>query len=236
MAPKGSSTRNRLLVAMTPADRELLLRHCERQTLDFRQIIEMPGKPIGHVYFIEDGLVSVVAHASGGRQIEVGMVGFEGMTGVGLVLGDDRAVNQSIVQGTGTALRLSASNLRTAIDASSTLHRTMLRYVHAFLSQASQTALINATAKLENRLARWILMSHDRLGTDEMRLTHEFLSIMLGVRRPGVTLALHNLEAKGLIKIHRSRVTVVDRNGLETRANGNYGPSESQYDRLFTAA
>ena len=235
MAPEGSFTRNRLLVAMAPADRELILRNGERQPLEWRQVIEMPGKAIGHVYFVEEGLVSVVAHASRGRQIEVGMVGFEGMTGAGVVLGDDHAVNQAIVQATGTALRLSTSNLRNAIDASPTLHRTLLRYMHAFLSQTSQTALINATAKLEERLARWILMSHDRLGTDDMRLTHEFLSIMLGVRRPGVTLALHHLEAKGLIKVHRSRITVVDRNGLKSRADGNYGPAEGQYDRLFGA-
>jgi CRP-like cAMP-binding protein len=233
MAPQGSSTRNRLLVAMAPADRELILRFSERQTLELRQVIEMPGRTIGHVYFVEEGLVSVVAHASRGRQIEVGMIGFEGVTGTGIVLGDDQAVNQAMVQGTGVALRLPVDKLRNALESSPTLKRMMLRYVHAFLCQTSQTALINATAKLEERLARWILMSHDRLGSDDMRLTHEFLSIMLGVRRPGVTLALHHLEAKGLIKVHRSRITVVDRNGLKARANGNYGPAEAQYNRLF---
>jgi CRP-like cAMP-binding protein len=233
MTPQGSSVRNRLLVAMTPGDRELIVSRGEHQTLDLRQVVEAPGKAIAHVYFVEEGLVSVVAHAPRGRQIEVGMVGFEGMTGIGLLLADNHAVNQSIVQAAGSALRLSANSLNSVLQSSPTLHRTMLRYVHAFLGQASQTALVNATAKLEERLARWLLMSHDRLGVDDMPLTHESLSVMLGVRRPGVTLALHHLETRGLLKTSRGRITVVDRNGLRSRANGNYGPAESHYERLF---
>lgn len=225
--------RNRLLAALTTQEMELLRPSLEEVPLNLRQVLEAPGKPIPHAYFIETGLASVIAHTSHNRQIEVGMVGYEGMTGLPLVLGDDRASNETLIQAAGTALRISMGDLRRAMTASPNLRDTLARYVNAFMTQASQTALANGQAKLEERLARWILMSHDRFAGGDLKITHEFLSIMLGVRRPGVTIGLHFLEGKGLIRSTRGLLTVLDREGLNEQANGSYGVPEAEYERLF---
>jgi CRP-like cAMP-binding protein len=226
--------RNRLLAALTTQDVELLRPLLEEVPLHLRQVLEAPGKPIPYAYFLLTGLASVIAHTRHDRQIEVGMVGFEGMTGLALVLGDDRSSNETLIQAPGTALRISTADLRRAQEASPVLRGMLARYVNAFISQASQTALANGRAKLEERLARWILMSHDRFTGSEVTITHEFLSIMLGVRRPGVTIGLHYLEGKGLIRSTRGLITVLDRDGLNEQANGSYGIPEAEYERLFS--
>lgn len=227
----GSS--NRLLAVLSRTDRALLRPFLEVTGLDVRQILEVPQGPISHAYFVESGLVSVVGTTERGHRIEVGMVGYEGMTGLSLVLGKDRSPNETLVQSSGSALRISGKALRRVMGASQTFTATLLRYVHVFMAQGSQTALANGRGKLDERLARWLLMWHDRIRDDDLTITHEFLALLLGVRRQGVTVALHDLEGQGLIRSTRSLIRILDRNGLQRAANGFYGVPEAEYDRAI---
>lgn len=228
-----SLSRNRLLAGLSVVDYALLQPSMELVDLEARQVLEVPRAAIAHVHFVESGLVSVVGTAAPDHRIEVGMIGREGMTGVGVVLGDDCSVNEALVQSAGKAWRIASPALHLAMDASPMLTATLLRYVHVFVAQASQTALANGRGKLDERLARWLLMWHDRLRDDNLTITHEFLALLLGVRRQGVTVALHELEGKGLIKSTRSLVRILDRAGLQRAANGFYGLPEAEYDRAF---
>ncbi len=225
--------RNRLLAVLPAADLARLQPSLELVDIDTRQVIEVPGRPIAHAYFVESGLVSVVGTTEPDHRIEVGMVGYEGMTGLGVVLGDDLAANEALVQSSGSAWRIASPALRSAMSASPMLTATLLRYVHVFIAQASQTALANGRGKLDERLARWLLMWHDRLRDDNLTITHEFLALLLGVRRQGVTVALHDLESKELIKSTRSLVRILDRVGLQRAANGFYGLPEAEYRRTI---
>ena len=144
------------------------------------------------------------------------------MTGLAVVLGTIGPQHETFIQAAGTGLRISAANLREADERSITLHRAMLRYVNAFLQQTTTTALANGRSKIEERLARWLLMADDRVDGDELPLTHEFLGMMLGTHRPGVTIAVQALEKEGLIAARRSNITILDRRGLEKRSNGTY--------------
>ncbi len=193
---------------------QLLTPSLEVIELDVRQIMEAPSDPISYVYFVESGLVSVVGTTRPDHRIEVGMVGYEGMTGLCIVLGDDRSANETVVQSSGSAMRLPTEALRELMKASRSLTSTLLRYVNVFMVQGSQTALANGRGRLDERLARWLLMWHDRVLADELIITHEFLAVLLGVRRQGVTVALHELEGKGLIRSTRSHVRVLDRDGV----------------------
>jgi CRP-like cAMP-binding protein len=228
-----NGSRNRLLAVLSHADRDLLAPRLEGIALDARQILEVPSDPISHVYFVESGLVSVVGTTEPDHRIEVGMVGYEGMTGLGIVLGDDRSANETMVQSAGSAMRISTALLREMMAASRSLTATLLRYVNVFMVQGSQTALANGRGRLDERLARWLLMWHDRVLADELIITHEFLALLLGVRRQGVTVALHELEGRGLIRSTRAHVRVLDRDGLLQAANGFYGIPEAEYDRAI---
>jgi CRP-like cAMP-binding protein len=228
-----STPRNRLLAVLPAVDLALLQPSMELIKLETRQVLEAPHKAITHVHFVESGLVSVVGTTEPDHRIEVGMVGHEGMTGVGVVLGDDRSMNEALVQSTGAAWRIATPALRKAMGASPMLTATLLRYVHVFIAQASQTALANGRGKLDERLARWLLMWHDRLRDDNLTITHEFLALLLGVRRQGVTVALHDLEGNGLIKSTRSLIKILDRAGLQRAANGFYGLPEAEYERAI---
>jgi len=224
---------NRLLAVLSAADRALLQPSAEMVNLEARQVLEAPNDPIQHIYFVESGLVSIVANTQPNHRIEVAMVGYEGMTGLGVVLGDDRSANATLVQSAGSALRIPSQSLRKVMGESRSLSVTLLRYVHVSMVQGSQTALANGRGKLGERLARWLLMWHDRIWHDDLVITHEFLALLLGVRRPGVTDALHELEGKGLIRSSRNLIRILDRNGLHRAANGFYGIPEAKYDRLI---
>jgi CRP-like cAMP-binding protein len=199
-------------------------------------VLEEPNARIENVYFPEHGVASVVATMPDGKTIETGLIGREGMSGTTVVLGNHAAFNKTYMQVAGHGSCLAADDLRQQLTESPTLRLALLRYVEAFLIQTSQTAAANGQFKLEERLARWLLMVHDRVGGSRLELTHEFLSTMLGVRRPGVTTALHELEGKGLIRSQRSLVIVVDRAGLEELADGCYGEPEKQYQRIMSDA
>jgi CRP-like cAMP-binding protein len=159
-----SGARNRLLAILSDPDRDLLTPALEAVALDLRQVLEAPNEPISHAYFLESGLVSIVGTAPPAHRIEIGMVGSEGMTGLSIVLGGDRSVNETMVQSAGTALRISTGSLRRMLEASRSLTATLLRYVNVFMVQGSQTALANGRGLLDERLARWLLMWHDLAG------------------------------------------------------------------------
>jgi CRP-like cAMP-binding protein len=224
---KTSVTKNRILSRLSADDMALLQPHLEPVALPLRQVLEAPNKPITHSYFIEYGLVSIVA-SNKHKRLEVGLIGCEGLTGLPIILGNDRSPNETFIQVEGDANRITAEELRKAILKSRSLERVLLNFANEFLNQTARTALSNGTATLEERLARWLLMANDRLRGDEIPLTHEFLSLMLGVRRAGVTIALHYLERRGLIELSRKKIVITDRDGLKAAANGTYHQPEKR--------
>lgn len=218
-------TRNCILSGLSRADFALLKPHLVPVDLPVFTQMEIGNRRIDAAYFMENGFASVVADGSGGRGIEVGIIGREGMTGLAVVMGNAASPHDTYVQAAGTGQRISAAKLRRAIDQSVHLHRALLRYAHAFLVQTTQTALANGRRKNTERLARWLLMADDRIDGDELPLTHRFLSIMLGVQRPGVTVAVQALENEGLIRARRGIITIIDRQGLEKLCSGTYLPA-----------
>ena len=200
--------------------------------LEVRQAIENANTSIAHIYFPDSGVISVVVKQNK-DQVEAGIVGREGMTGTAVVLGNHRSPNDAFVQMSGHAHRISAKRFRAAMDASKTLRVTVQRYAHVFMVQLAQTAFANGTASLEDRLARWLLMAHDRQDGDDLHLTHEFLAVMLSVRRAGVTDALSELERRRLVLTKRGVVQILNRKGLLKTAGGVYGVPEAEYKRLL---
>src|SRR5438477_3398813 len=213
---------NQILSRLSRQEFALLEPHLEPVDLPVRKTLEVRKKRIDQVYFIESGFASVVANGTSKPSIEVGIIGREGMSGLAILLGGDRAQHATYIQAAGKGLRMSAVRLREADERSITLHRAMLRYAQAFLAQTTTTALANGRSKIEERLARWLLMADDRIDGKELPLTHEFLGLMLGTHRPGVTIALQALEKAGLITTRRSHITIVDRKRLEKSSNGTY--------------
>jgi len=182
---------------------------------------------------MEAGIASVVAVQPDETRVEVGLVGCEGMTGIAVVLGDDQSPHSTYIQVAGEAQWIKADQLRKAMMASESLRTLLLKYVQAFMVQTAQTAIANARAHIDQRLARWILMAHDRTRDKALPLTHEFLAVMLGVRRAGVTVALHSFERRGLIATCRGQLTLINRKGIEQVAGSFYGIPEAELKRLM---
>ncbi len=226
-------SKNGLLNRLSPEDRDVLARDLEPIDLPLRYYLEHRNRQIEHIYFIETGIASVVAHGAHRGDVEVGLIGYEGVSGLAVILGANTSPNDTFMQVAGSGLRMSADAFRNAMEASSALRKLLLLYSHSFTVQTSQTALANGRSKLEERLSRWLLMAHDRVEGDELNLTHEFIAVMLGVRRSGVTLALNLLEKIGLITVGRGVITVNDRDGLVEASNGAYGAAEAEMRRLF---
>ena len=227
-----SNRQNQLLAMLSPGDFGLLKQNLEPLVMGLRFSLEDANKPIKHIYFMEAGIASVVAVSTHSREIEVGVIGREGMSGVTVVMGNDRSPHDTYIQAAGHGQRMKADELRAAMKKSPTLQNYLLHFAQAFMIQTAHTALANGRAKIAERLARWILMAHDRLDGDELPLTHEFLALMLGVRRAGVTAALHVLEEQGLVDARRGHIVLLDRAGLEVVADGSYGVPEAEYRRL----
>ncbi|MCJ2093088.1 Crp/Fnr family transcriptional regulator [Methylobacterium sp. J-072] len=230
-----SEIRNRLLTTLPADDFACLSPALERVPLLLHETVLVPHQPIEYAYFVESGICSYLADTRDGR-IEIGLVGPEGMVGTPLVLGADRGPFAVLIQGEGEALRVSAADLCEALDASQALRGLLGRYVQSFIAQVGGTAYANAELTIEARLARWILMYQDRMDQDDLPITHEFLSLMLGVRRPGVTTATHVLEGAGMIRARRGHITVLDREKLEDMAGDTYGAAEAEYERLIADA
>jgi CRP-like cAMP-binding protein len=224
---------NRLLAALSAEDLARLQPHLKAVNLTLLQKLERPNKPIENIYFMHAGIASVVAVQPDGTSIEIGLVGREGMTGSSILLGADQSPHSTYIQAVGSGERIAAPELRKAAQESKSLQRVLLKYVQSFTVQTAHTAIANARAKLPERLARWLLMAQDRIGGDTLALTHEFLGLMLAVRRAGVTEALQALKARGLIKTQRGAVVVLNRDGLKRIAGNFYGLPEQEYRRLI---
>jgi CRP-like cAMP-binding protein len=212
---------NRILARLSRAELNLLEPNLETVDLPVRKQLHPRNKRIEHVYFPESGIASVVAN--GPHALEIGIIGREGMTGVALVMGiDERPRHETFIQVAGKGHRLSANHLREATEAIPTLRQALLQYAYAFMTQMADTALSNGRHKIEERLARWLLLADDRLDNNHIPLTHEFLGVMLGTARPGVTIALQELERRGWITHRRGAVTIIDRKQLIRSSNGAY--------------
>ena len=231
---QSSYHRNLLLAALTEADRSLLLPHLERVPTERELPFSVANERITHVYFLESGVASITSQSEDGDRTEVGIFGREGMSGTPLLLGADRSPHDTFIQiDHSHALRIEAAQFLEVLDRSRFLRAVMLRYVQTMIIQMSQSAVANARHQIEGRLARWLIMCHDRLDGDDLALTHEFMAIMIGAQRSGVTIALNVLESIGAIRATRGQVTILDRNKMEELAGDSYGLAETEYRKLI---
>jgi CRP-like cAMP-binding protein len=224
---------NRLLGLLPAKDYRRLHRHLQRIPLTYRQSLYRARQPLGFVYFIETGVGSLVNTMANGEAAEVGTIGNEGMVGLPLLLGDDRAPTSVYVQVPGAGLRMTAAQFYRELARSASMQTVMLRYAHALFNQVAQSAACNHFHSLQQRCCRWMLMTHDRMKSDEFLLTQEFLAMMLGVQRTGVSAAATALRRAGLIRYRRGVVTILDRPGLRRHACECYGVSKREFDRLL---
>jgi CRP-like cAMP-binding protein len=213
---------NALLRSLTKKEYQRLLALMDETPLTLGKTVYQPGDLISDVYFPNSGIVSLLAGDAEKATLEVGLVGSEGMVGLSVFMGVGTSRNHAIVQGEGVALRMKAATLRKECNNGSPLTRVMRRYTHSLLTQITQSAVCNQFHSIEARLARWLLMTHDRVNEDEFPLTQEFLSHMLGVRREGVSRAASVLQKRKLIAYSRGRLKILDRPGLEAISCGCY--------------
>lgn len=225
---------NRLLDALPAETRRALQPRLHVRPYRLRDTVCEPGSYLAHAIFPIDALISVIAVMADGAGIEIGMVGREGMFHVGFVLGDEAPSQRAIVQAEGTALAIEAAELRRLLKKDAALERLLLRYAQTMLNTAAQSAACNRLHSLRQRCARWLLMAHDRARGAEIRFTHDFLSLMLGARRAGVTVAAQSLQADKLIDYRRGIIAIRDRKGLEAAACECYAFIAADYERLIT--
>ena len=223
---------NSMLAALPRAQYQRLLAGLESVALTFGEVLYEPGERIRHVDFPNDSLVSLLTTVDGHLALEVGMVGREGMVGVSLSLGVDVSPVRALVQGAGAAMRMESARFCKEIRKSPQLRREVSRYTGALIAQITQTAACNRFHVVEARLARWLLMTRDRVRSDEFRLTHEFLGHMLGVRRVGVTKAARALQEGKLINYSRGKIRILDRKGLEAASCSCYEVVKDMHDSV----
>lgn len=222
---------NRLLRELPAGDLALLKPHFDLVTFARRAPLENPQKPIEHLYFMEHGIASVVIATGRGAPVEVGLVGREGVIGVAIILGSSSSPHSTFIQVAGSALRIAVKPFRKVLDHSKVLRGLLLRYANVLMVQTAETAAANVRGSIEERLARWLLMALDRLDDKYLPLTHEFLAVMLGTRRPDVTEAMRGLAQRGLVRTNRGIVAIVNRKGLMELAGTLYGVPEAEYRR-----
>ena len=225
------SATNRILASIPPKEYQRLQAHLEPVTLKFGQILYRPGKPIRHVYFPLECLISLLTAVDKRRELEVGMVGNEGMAGMPFILGMGVSGVRALVQGGGHALRMAAAPFRIEFARNLPLQQGLYRYTYALMAQISQTAACNRFHDATARSARWLLMTRDRVGADDFPLTHEFLAHMLGMRREGVTEAASSLKRRKLITYSRGKIQILDSKGLEASACSCYQIVKKVFDR-----
>ena len=226
-------TVNRLLAALPKKEYERLLPGLKRIPLNFGEVLYEPGDTIKHVYFPNDSIVSLLAALSERSTLEVGMVGNEGFDGLPIFMGVNVSQTRALVQGAGSAMRMTSAAVRHEANHLGALHRLLHRYSHSLLTQVSQSVACNRFHSVDARLARWLLMTRDRLGLDQFRLTQDFMSNMLGVRREGVNKAASALQAAKLIRYSRGMITILDRRRLEANSCECYAIIKAESDEYL---
>ncbi len=227
---------NRLISALPPKDRSRLLASCEEVELVLHTVLNEPGDRVRYVYFPLNSYVSLITPSDGESRLEVGLVGNEGMHGISLALGADIAPLHSLVQGGGPALRMTAAAFTRALERSPALRRELGHYVYVLMCQLAQSAACSRFHVIEARMARWLLMTHDRAHSDRFHITHAFLAWMLGVRRPGVSAAAGALQKRKLISYRRGDITVLDRSRLEAASCVCYKADKNVYEKMLGRA
>jgi CRP-like cAMP-binding protein len=226
----GDAGVNRLLATLPKNEYKRLLPKLKAVSLVLGEVLYEPGDVIKYVYFPNDSIISLISELSETSWLEVGMVGNEGMAGLAVFMGVSSSSTLALVQGAGTAMRMSSATVRTEANQLGSLHRLLHRYSHSLLTQVSQSSACNRFHLVDARLARWLLMTNDRLGANEFPLTQEFLSSMLGVRREGVSKAAGALQAAKLIRYSRGIITLLNRRGLEAKSCQCYAIIKAETD------
>lgn len=224
---------NRLVDGLPPRARNGLLKRCEQVDLVFGTTLCEPDRHLRYIYFPLTAFISLVAPVLGRPPLEMGLIGNEGMLGATVVLGINAARLRGVVNGSGTTLRMTSSQFRQELRESVSLRRLINRYLYVLLAQLSQTAACSRFHEVEARLARWLLMAHDRAHSDHFRLTHQYLADMLGVRRSAVTIAAGALQRKNLIRYARGDIRILNRRGLELASCECYDAVIRDYRQLF---
>jgi CRP-like cAMP-binding protein len=224
---------NRLLAALGREDYERLFPRLEPITFALGDVLYESGRPMDYVYFPTTAIVSLVYTMEDGATVEMGLAGSDGVVGIALFLGGDTTPNRAVVQIAGGALRMPAQELQEEFKRGSSFQLLLLRYTQALLTQISQTAVCNRLHSLQQRLCRWLLLCLDRVRSNELHMTQEFISNMLGGRRESVTVAAGRLQDAGLINYSRGHITVLDRPGLEATVCECYRVVQNEFERLF---
>jgi len=226
---------NHILATLPREDLGRLTPHLALTSIKLGQSLYEPGSTLRHVYFPVAGIVSMLYVTTAGASAELAVVGREGMIGISLFMGDGRSPNRAVVQSECLAYRLPAAKLKEEFARRGAIHRLLLKYTQALITQISQTAVCNRHHRVEEQLSRWLLLSFDRLPGNELRMTQELIANMLGVRRQGVNQAAGELENRGLIRYKRGVITALDRAGLEAHACECYAVVRDEYRRLLPA-
>lgn len=224
---------NRLLASLPKKEYQRLLPDLEPVPLAFGDILYEPGDIISQVYFPDNGIISLLSSVESQKVLEVGIVGNEGVAGLPVVLGVRVSLNRGLVQSAGTAMRMKAAVLQREFERDGALQKQLHRYLHSLLTQISQSAVCNRFHTVDARLARWLLMTHDRVGADEFQLTQEFLSNMLGVRREAVSKAAGAIQKREFVNYSRGHITILNRAGLEATACQCYRIIKNESDYVF---
>ncbi len=232
LGPQGE---NAILARLPRKEYERLATHLEPVPLPHKKTLYESYEPVKYIYFPLRGMISLVTNMENGASVEVGVVGREGLSGIHAALGAESSPNENMVQIGGDGLRMRLDALRAEIKQGGVLQDLILKYTHGLMIQMSQTAACNRLHLVEERLARWLLMSHDRALSDDLPLTHEFLAMMLGTRRAGITGAALSLQAEGLISYTRGHIHILDRKGLENFTCECYSIIKGEFDRLVSS-
>lgn len=225
--------KNHLLAALPREEYERIIPHLGRVSFALGEVVYESGAQMEHIYFPTTAIISLLYMMENGSSAEMGMAGNEGLVGIALFMGGNTTPNRAVVQSAGGAVRMKAKVLRDEFARGGEFQRLLLRYTQALLTQMSQTAVCNRLHAIEQQLCRWLLLSHDRLNTDELVMTQELIANMLGVRREGVTVAARRLQEQGLISYVRGRIRILDRRGLEATVCECYKVVKDEYDRLL---
>ena len=227
------ATGNRLLAMLPREDYERILPHLERVSFSLGEVVYESGGQMAHVYFPTSAIVSLLYVMENGSSAEMGVAGNDGLVGIALFMGGDTTPNRAVVQSAGEAVRMKAKVMQDEFKRGGEFQRLLLRYTQALITQMSQTAVCNRLHTVEQQLCRWLLLSRDRLDTDELVMTQELIANMLGVRREGVTTAAGRLQEQGLISYVRGHIRILDRRGLEAAVCECYRVVRDEYDRLL---